>query len=153
MSILPGLCADLILGLDFQSQHTSVVFHYGGSEPQLSVCGFSTLKVDPPKPLANLIADCHPIASKSRRYSQEDFFFIDEEVKRLLRVGIIEPSRSPWRAQVVVTNEDHRRRLAIDFSQTINMFTLLDAFPLPRISDIVNKIAQYSVFSTIDLLS
>ena len=33
------------------------------------------------------------------------------------------------------------------------MFTLLDAFPLPRISDLVNAIAQYRVFSTIDLRS
>ena len=154
LSVLPGLCADLILGLDFLSQHTSVVFHYGGSEPPLSVCGFSTLNVDPPEPFANLTADCHPIASKSRRYSQGDSAFIDEEVKRLLREGIIEPSRSPWRAQVVVIkDENHRRRLAIDYSQTINRFTLLDAFPLPRISDMVNKIAQYRVFSTIDLRS
>ena len=142
LSVLLGLCADLILGLDFQSQHTRVVFHYGdgGSEPPLSVCGFSTLNVDRPKPFANLTADCHPIASKSRRYSQEDSSFTDEEVKRLLREGIIEASRSPWRAQVVVTkDENHRRRLAIDYSQTINMFTLLDAYPLPRISDMVKK--------------
>ena len=116
LSVLPGLYADLILGLDFQSQHTSVVFHYGGSEPPPPVCGFSTLNVDPPEPFANLTADYHPIASKSRRYSQEDSAFIDEEVKRLLREGIIEPSRSPWRAQVVVTkDENHRRRLAIDY--------------------------------------
>ena len=27
LSVLPGLCADLILGLDFQSQHSSVTFH------------------------------------------------------------------------------------------------------------------------------
>ncbi|KAL9975044.1 hypothetical protein ACROYT_G012160, partial [Oculina patagonica] len=118
------------------------------------VCGFSKLNIDPPEPFANLTADCHPIASKSRRYSQEDSTFIDEEVKRLLKEGIVEPSLSPWRAQVVVTkDENHRKRLAIDYSQTINRFTLLDAFPLPRISDMVNKMAQYRVFSTIDLRS
>ena len=43
--------------------------------------------------------------------------------------------------------------LAIDYSQTINRFTLLDAFPLPRINDLVNEIAQYRVFSTIDIRS
>ena len=154
LSVLPGLCADLIFGLDFQSQHSSVTFHYGGSEPPLAICGFSKLNIDPPEPFANLTADCHPIASKSRRYSQEDSVFIDEEVKRLLKEGIIEPSLSPWRAQVVVTkDENHKKRLAIDYSQTINRFTLLAAFPLPRISDMVNKIAQYRVFSTIDLRS
>ena len=43
--------------------------------------------------------------------------------------------------------------MVIDYSQTINRFTQLDAYPLPNINDMVQKIAQYSVFSTIDLRS
>lgn len=42
LSILPGLCSDLILGLDFQKQHQSVSFHHGGPEPPLVVCGLHT---------------------------------------------------------------------------------------------------------------
>lgn len=146
LSVLPGLCAALILGLDFQSQDSSVTFHYGGSEPPLAVCGFSKLNMDPPEPFGNLTANCYPIAFKSRRYSQEDSVFIDEEVKRLLKEGSIELSLSPWQAQVVVTEDkNHKNKLAIDYSQTIDRFTLLDTFPLPRISDMVNKIAQYRV--------
>ena len=152
--ILPDLCADLILGLDFQSRHKNVVFNYGGPEPPLSVCGFSTLNISPPEPFANLSADCHPIATKSRRYSRDDLDFTDKEVQRLWKEGIIEPSKTPWRAQVVVTkDENHRKRMVIDYSQTINKFTLLDAFPLPRIDDLVNEMAQYRVFSTVDLRS
>ncbi|XP_015767631.1 PREDICTED: uncharacterized protein LOC107346353 [Acropora digitifera] len=154
LSVMPGLCSDLILGLDFQSQHDSVTFKYGGTKPPLSVCGFTTLNIEPPSPFENLTADCHPIATKSRRYSKDDLTFIGNEVERLLKEGIIEPSQSPWRAQVVVTkDENHKKRLAIDYSQTINRFTQLDAFPLPRISDTVNEIAQYKVFSTLDLQS
>ena len=41
----------------------------------------------------------------------------------------------------------------MDYSQTINRFTLLDAYPLPRIEDMVNEIASYGVFSTLDLTS
>jgi len=41
--------------------------------------------------------------------------------------------------------------MVIDYSQTVNRYTLLDAYPLPRISDMVNQIAQYRVFLTIDL--
>ena len=74
LSVLPELCADLILGIDFQSQHSSVVFHYGGSEPPLSVYGLSTQNVDLPELFVNLTADCHKIACKSRRYSEEDKF-------------------------------------------------------------------------------
>ena len=55
-------------------------------------------------------------------------------------------------AQVIVTKDENpKKRLAIDYWQTINRFTLLDAFPLPRISNMVNNIAQYRVFRTIDL--
>ena len=43
--------------------------------------------------------------------------------------------------------------MVIDYSRTINRFTLLDAFPLPCINDQINAIAQYRVFSTIDLPS
>ena len=154
LSGLPGLCADVILGLDFQSQHESINFQYGGSQPPLSICGFTTLNMDPAVPFANLIENCHPMVSKSHRYSRDDLKFIVGEVERLLKDGIIEPSNSPWRAQVVVTKDDsHKKRLAIDYSQTINRFTLLDAFPLPKINDLVNDIAQYRVFSTKDLRS
>ena len=37
--------------------------------------------------------------------------------------------------------------------QTINLFTELDAYPLPRIEDMVNELFQYRVFSTYDLKS
>ncbi len=154
LSVLSCLCADLILGLDFQEQHDSISFHHGGPKPPLVVCGLTTLKVESPDLFANLSSDVRPIATKSRRYSHEDRKFIDSEVQRLLAEGIIEPSNSPWRAQVVVThNENHKTRMVIDYSQTINRFTLLDAYPLPRIDDTINAIAQYRVFSTIDLRS
>ena len=65
LSILPGLCSDLILGLDFQKQHQSISFHHGGPKPPLVVCGLTTLKVEPPDLFANLTADVHPIATKS----------------------------------------------------------------------------------------
>lgn len=48
--------------------------------------------------------------------------------------------------------------MVIDFSRTINRFTLLDAYPLPRLDDVVQskllniaKIAKYRVFSVIGL--
>ena len=37
--------------------------------------------------------------------------------------------------------------MTINFLQIINPFTLLDVFLLPRISNMVNKIAQYRVLS------
>jgi len=105
LSVLLGLCADVILGQDFQEQHASVTLEYGGKLPPIVLCGLTTLRVDPPELFSNLTADCHPVASKSRRYSFDDRKCIQEETRRLLQEGIIEPSISPWRAQVVVTKD------------------------------------------------
>ena len=37
----------------------------------------------------------------------------------------------------------------IDYSPTINRYTLLDAYPLLRIDEIISKIAKYHIFSTL----
>lgn len=72
---------------------------------------------------------------------------------RLLQEGIIEPSSSPWRAQVVIVHQKDKDRMVIDYSQTINRFTFLDAYPLPSIEDLVHKISGHRYFSSIDLRS
>ena len=110
--------------------------------------------MEPPDLFYNLSPDCKPIATKSRKYNNSDKTFIKSEIQRLLSEGIIEPSISPWRAQVVVTkDENHKKRLVIDYSQTVNKFTQLDAYPLPNMDNFINKIAQYKVFTSVDLKS
>ena len=52
---------------------------------------------------------------------------------------------------LVTSNENHKKRKCIDYSQTINKFTLLDGYPLPRMQDVINKVSQYRVFSTLKL--
>ena len=135
-------------------KYERVVFEYGGPEHSLFICGLNTMNTDVPQLFSNLTNDCHPIATKSRKYTHNDSSFISSEVQRLQKEGIIEPSKSPWRAQVVITKgENHKKQMVIDYSGTINMFTLLDAFPLSHINDQINAIAQYRVFSTIYLRS
>ena len=105
---------------------------------------------------SNLSADAKPITTPSRRYNQEDRSFIPENVDKLLKDEVIRPSSSPRRAQVVIVTDEfnrHKKRMCVDYSQTINIFTDLDAYPLPRIDDMVNELAKYSVFSTFDLRS
>ena len=74
-------------------------------------------------------------------------------MERLLFEGIIESSRSPWCAQVLVVKNQQKRRLVIDYSQTVNRFTFLDAYPLPRIEDIVHAVAKDKYYSSLDLRS
>ena len=43
--------------------------------------------------------------------------------------------------------------MVIDYSQTINRFTHLDAYPLPRIDEQINSIAKAKYYSTVNLKS
>ena len=144
LNVLPSLCCDIILGLDFQSQHQRI-FELGGnlqdmivSQDKDKTCAVAVAETQEVSLFSNLTAGVKPIATKSRRFSHEDRLFIQDSVDQMLRDGCIRPSSSPWRAQVlIVKNEANRRknRLCIDYSQTINIYTELDAYPLPRIDD------------------
>ena len=152
LAVLDKLCTDVVIGQDILRQHESLDLVFGGNRATLTICGLTTVLVKPPALFANLKSDCKPVAIKSRRYSKADRDFVEIEIQRLLKEDIIEPSSSPWRAQVVVTaNERHKKRMVIDYSQTINRFTNLDAYPLPRIDEQINEIAKNRVFSAIDL--
>ena len=53
-----------------------------------------------------------------------------------------------------MTGQDRSKpQLVIDYSKTVNKFTLLDAYPLPNMDIIAKKIAQYRWYSTFDLRS
>ena len=103
----------------------------------MSVIGnVAKAEIDPPPLFHTMNKDVRPIACKSRRYSEEDQHFIRQQVQELKESGVVEPSSSPWRAQVLVTKDErHKKRMVVDYSRTVNKFTELDAFPLPRIDD------------------
>ena len=155
LSLLPNLCCDIILGHDFIKLHTNLIMNFQSKKETISVCGVAAAKVEAPSLFENLSEDCRPIATKSRRHNPDDSKFIDSEIRKLLEAGIIEPSTSPWRAQVLVTkNERQKKRMVVDYSQTINRFTYLDAYPLPRLDQMVETLAtEFEVFSTLDLKS
>ena len=149
--MIDNLCKDIILGTDFQELHESIVINYGGSKPALTFSALTAMKTHPPSLFSHLTADCKPITTHSRNYSQSDRDYIKNEIQNFHKAGIIEPSNSPWRAQVLVVKDKSKRRMVVDYSQTINEYTQLDAYPLPKIDEMVNEIAKFKVFSTIDL--
>ena len=56
---------------------------FGGELPPMSICSLATSTMSPPTLFANLSDDCHPIATRSRRFSNSDKNFIDSEIQRL----------------------------------------------------------------------
>ena len=53
----------------------------------------------------------------------------------------------------MVKNDNQKKRMCIDYSQTVNKHTHLDAYPLPIIREIIQQVSQYKWFSTLDLRS
>jgi len=80
-------------------------------------------KLEVPRLFEFLSPDAKPVASRSRRYSQKDQAFIKAEVGRLLAADVIEPSRSPWTAQVLVVKQKEKKRLVIDTRRSGRHFT------------------------------
>ena len=128
LEVMPQACADVILGQKFLSVHEAVVFEFGGKQdplvvhpttPKKALC-LTAVIVEAPRLFEFVLPNCMPIATPSRSYSREDQTFIKEEVKRLLASGIFEPSRSPWRSQVLVVRNSTKLRFVIDYSQTVN---------------------------------
>ena len=106
---------------------------------------FGTVNIPPPPLFTNLSNNMRPVATRSRRQSPANLRYIKAEVAKLRQAGIIQPSVSPWRAQAFVTQEDgtHKRRMVIDYSETINLYTELDAYPMPNVLKMVQDVSKY----------
>lgn len=71
----------------------------------------------------------------------------------MLQEGIIRPSNSLCRTQVLITaGNNHKKRMVVDYSRTINRCTELYTYPLPRIDDMANNMAR-DEFSELELKS
>ena len=155
--VMKDLCSDVILGLDFLGLHEAVTFKFGGSldhliVPRSAICAVAAAKVKTPSLFSNLISGWKPMASKSRRYNSIDKEFIVNTVDGWKQAGTIRPSHSPWRAQCVVVKRDGKpQRVAIDYSQTVNLFTERDSFPIPLIDELINQLAPFKFYASYDL--
>jgi len=65
-------------------------------------------KIDPSRIFRTVPQDCVPVATKGRRYSESDKKFIQEEISKLLKE--VEHSQSSWRAQVLITKNERRKK-------------------------------------------
>ena len=103
------------------------------------------------EPITINTGDTKPIYQHPYRKSLKERDAIRKEVKEMLRAGIIRESRSPWASPVVmVIKSDGSYRFCSDYRK-INANTVNDAYPLPRISDILDRLRGSILFSTLDL--
>ena len=72
---------------------------------------------------------------------------LDESLKK----GFIRPSSSPWACAVLFDKEKYGTdRMVVDY-RPVNLVTIKNKYPLPRINDLYDQLAGSSVFSKMDL--
>lgn len=99
-----------------------------------------------------------PIHTKSYKYPKVYEQVVQEQVAKLLRDGIIRESISPYTSPIWVVPKkadasgQKKFRLVIDYRK-LNEKTISDRYPIPEITEILDKLGRASYFSTIDLVS
>lgn len=99
-----------------------------------------------------------PAYRKPYRQAQAQRKIIEDEIEKMLKNDIIEETRSPWSAPLLVvpkkldgTNEK-KWRVVIDYRE-LNERIVADKFPLPNISEILDSLSGAVYFSHLDLSS
>lgn len=99
-----------------------------------------------------------PIHTKSYKYPQIFETEVQEQIRKMLNDGIIKESISPYTSPIWVvpkkTDASGKKkfRLVIDYRK-LNEKTISDKYPIPEITDILDKLGKTCYFSTIDLVS
>lgn len=78
---------------------------------------------------------------------------VDAELDAMLRDGIIEPvDCSDWATPLVIVNKsDGALRVCADYKVTLNPVLMVDRYPLPKVDDLLAKLAGGEEFSKVDL--
>jgi len=94
-----------------------------------------------------------PVVRPMRRFSPPDMAALRKETDDLLASGLIKVSDSEFGAQVLfVDKKDGTRRMCVDY-RSLNEATVKDAYPLPLIDEIFDRLKSAKYFSKLDLRS
>lgn len=76
---------------------------------------------------------------------------VREELREMEKEGIIERSSSEWAAPIVlVKKKDATLRMCIDYRR-LNTVSEMDAYPMPRIDDLIDRLGKAKFITTMDL--
>jgi hypothetical protein len=94
-----------------------------------------------------------PISKRPYRMPPKELAELKNQLQELLDKGYICPSSSPWGCPTLfVKKKDGSLRLCVDY-RPLNVVTVKNKYPLPRIDILFDQLAGARVFSKIDLRS
>ena len=93
-----------------------------------------------------------PIHSRAYRVSATEQEIIRKEIQKMLLMGVIRHSSSPWSSPIVVVmKKDGTRRFCVDYRK-LNAVTERDVYPLPRIEEVLTYLQGKIIFSLCDAI-
>lgn len=90
---------------------------------------------------------------KERQYNMSPYMLkiMNKELDEMLKLGVVEPSHSPWNSPVLLVKKaTGEYRFCFD-GRRLNEITKHDSYPLPRIDRILNLLRDAKFISSIDL--
>jgi len=77
---------------------------------------------------------------------------IREQIEYQLDAGVIEPAQTEWASPVLLApKKDGTQRFCVDFRR-LNAATIPDTYPLPRMDDCIDSLAEAKIFTMLDAL-
>lgn len=100
-----------------------------------------------------IVTNSSPIKQRYYRVNPIVQGQINKELDEMLRLGIVEPSNSPWSSPILlVKKKDGSFRFCVDYRK-LNSVTVRDSYPLPLVSDILDKLRNAKYISSLDVKS
>ncbi|XP_064098186.1 uncharacterized protein LOC135209441 [Macrobrachium nipponense] len=94
----------------------------------------------------------NPVRQPFYRVSHRLLPAFKAEVEYLLKLDLAAPSKSPWASPcILVKKPNNSYRMCTDYRK-VNSVTVKDAYPLPRIADIIDSVSNSKYLTQIDLL-
>ena len=117
---------------------------------------FEDIFVEPGTPPARqvkhnieLYPGVHPPAQRTYRMSPTELAEVRRQLDGYLHKGWIRPSTSPYGAPILfVWKKDGSLRMYVDY-HALNAQTVLDKYPLPRIEDLLDRLARAHCISSL----
>lgn len=94
-----------------------------------------------------------PIRERPRRFTPEQLKVIDEEVAKMLKDKVIQPSKSSYAQEPhLILKKTGDWRFCVDFRR-LNAVTKTDEWPMPKIQDLIRSVRNSAYFVGLDLRS